>query len=81
MKLLIDLIGNLSSFATLQSWIKEQYKSTTCKVNMHKLDNIDLKIREKILSEINGDYDIVKLDDFVAKHSVHFKNRGLSVLF
>ncbi|MBV7271637.1 hypothetical protein JMF89_04085 [Clostridiaceae bacterium UIB06] len=81
MKLLLDLIGNLSSFATLHSWIKEQYKSRTSKVNMHKLDNIDLKIREKILREIKGEYDIEKLDDFVAKHSLNFKNRGLSILF
>lgn len=80
-ELLLGLVSNLSSFATLHSWINEQNKTNGTKKDIKKLNGIDVEIKCRILEELNDEEDIEKIDDFISKHALEFKEKGLSILF
>ncbi|EDT74306.1 hypothetical protein [Clostridium butyricum] len=78
---LLSFISNLSSFATIQSWINDQYKEEKAIKNINKLNNIDLEIRKKILETFNEESEAEYMDNFIAEHAFTIKDKGLSVFF
>ncbi|MED3554292.1 hypothetical protein [Cytobacillus praedii] len=78
---LFDIVSGLSSFATLHTWIIDQSSKVSDKVNMRRLDKIDLEIKSEIEKCFHTEYEINKIDEFIAGHSLEFKSYGISALF
>jgi hypothetical protein len=80
-KLLLELIGNLSSFATLHTWLEERYQTFSNKRKIQELETIDIDVIKQIKEKLTDDYEIEQLNDFIIQHSSEFKSSGLSMLF
>lgn len=78
---LLNLIGDLSSFATLQSWIKEQISKNKNSVNEKNLNNLSEIFKENKLKNIKETYEGEKLDIFITKHADLFKKNEKSYKF
>lgn len=78
---LMDVISGLSSFATLHSWINEQFETIMDYKKGKKLDDISIEFKNNYLKKLKDEFVEEKVDKYIAESTSDFSTRSIIQLF
>lgn len=78
---LMDVISGLSSFATLHSWINEQFETIVNYKKSKKLNDISIEFKNNYLKKLKDEFIEEKVDQYLAESASDFSTKSIVELF